>query len=115
MSERHVKAYPKEFREQVVRHPTTRPGLEWQAWIRSGHPWPARRVREALARLTIVALEVMEEKGPKNMAACAGPTGEKAEGASPLNERPKPSRLLREPCATVRQARVSRCVPSKLL
>ena len=49
------------------------------------------------------------------MAACAGPTGGKAEGASPLNERPKPSRVPGELCATVREARVSRCVPSKLL
>ena len=36
---------------------------------------------------------------------CARLTGRKVEGASPLNERPKLGRVLREPCVTVREGR----------
>ena len=37
--------------------------------------------------------------------SCARLTGRKVEGASPLNERPKLGRVLREPCAAVREGR----------
>ena len=61
------------------------------------------RVTALEAKIRFGMLLQRVAKGEEIVVTCARLTGRKVEGASPLDERLKPSRVLREPCGAARE------------